>query len=56
MAPWRLHRQVAASDNGQLLMLVSIEQPFGGDVNDSHQALLPEILESIKAISPIAGS
>jgi hypothetical protein len=36
-------------------MLVSIEQPFGGDVNDSHQAFLPEIVESIKTISLIAG-
>jgi len=36
--------------NGQLLMLAVREQPFRGDVNDSDQALLPEILESIKAI------
>jgi hypothetical protein len=48
MAPWRLHRQVAVSDNGQLLMLVSTERPFSGGVNDIDQALFPEIVESIK--------
>jgi hypothetical protein len=51
MAPWRLHRQVAVSGNGQLLMLVSTEQPFSGGVNDIDQALLPEIVESIKTVS-----
>ena len=39
------------SDNGQLLMLGFTEQLFNGNVNDVGQALLPEIVESIKTIS-----
>jgi hypothetical protein len=32
-------------------MLAPTEQPFSGDVNDIDQALLPEIVESIKTNS-----